>query len=443
MQTRGIDLVLSLDDSLSMLATDEHPNRLERMKEEVRRLRSMTAGDRVAVLAFAGRSYILSPLTVDQGALDLYLDNLDPSVVGEAGTSLSKAIQQGVDLLSLSNSGADKALVLMSDGEELDGTMDDIIAEARRARDQGIALVTVGFGTLQGSTIPIHDSTGTTLKQYQGQTVITKYHPQFLQAAAQAAGGTFIDAGATDKAGEVKRALSNLRARSHAAMGEESGLVRYQWFVVPALLLLLWDTGAGRSGKRSRTASAKAVGALVAASALSGCVRLARNPDAVAAYRRGDFARSATLFAGRSGAHDPASSYNLGTALVSADSFQSAATVLDPLGTAADSEVRYRAAFNLGLAQLEAGRAPNGDSHGAGEAALEAYKRALLMRPGDLDAKWNYELAISAQSPQPNQDLAQRQAGALLGTAAREERDTQAKKQKQNHAEPPPGGKDW
>ena len=92
-------MVLSLDASLSMMAEDERPSRLERMKQEVRRLRAMSPGDRMGVLAFAGRSYVLSPLTIDEGALDLFLDNLDPTVVGQAGSSLARTIKQGVDLL--------------------------------------------------------------------------------------------------------------------------------------------------------------------------------------------------------------------------------------------------------------------------------------------------------------------------------------------------------
>ena len=116
-RSSGIDMVLALDASLSMEAQDERPSRLERMKDEVRRLRAMSSGDRIGLLAFAGRSYVLSPLTVDEGALDLFLDNLDPTIVGQAGSSLARAIKQGVDLLSLTNSGADRALVVMSDGE--------------------------------------------------------------------------------------------------------------------------------------------------------------------------------------------------------------------------------------------------------------------------------------------------------------------------------------
>ena len=79
----GVDIVLAVDASLSMMATDERPNRLERVKQEIRRLRAASPSDRFALLAFAGRSYILTPLTVDDAALDLFLDNLDPSVVGD------------------------------------------------------------------------------------------------------------------------------------------------------------------------------------------------------------------------------------------------------------------------------------------------------------------------------------------------------------------------
>ena len=107
----GVDMVLALDASLSMLATDARPNRLERMKEEARRLLALSAGDRVGLLAFAGRSYILTPLTVDRGALELFLDNLDPSVVGQAGSSLSRAIRQGTDLLVATQTTSDRALV--------------------------------------------------------------------------------------------------------------------------------------------------------------------------------------------------------------------------------------------------------------------------------------------------------------------------------------------
>src|SRR5436190_1224726 len=191
-RSRGIDMVFALDASLSMMATDDKPNRLARMKQEVRRLREMSRGDRVGLIAFAGRSYVLSPLTIDAGALDLFLDNLDPSVVGQAGSSLAHAIRMGTDLLMLTRGAADRALVLMSDGEAFEA-VEDVVAEARRAAQQGISLVTVGFGTTAGANIPIKENGANTLKRDDnGQVVVTRYSPDMLQAAAQAAGGTFI-----------------------------------------------------------------------------------------------------------------------------------------------------------------------------------------------------------------------------------------------------------
>src|SRR5690349_13621451 len=164
---------------------------MERMKQEVRRLRASSRGDRMGLIAFAGRSYVLSPLTVDEGALDLFLDNLDPSVVGQAGSSLARTIRQGTDLLLLSNSGADRALVVMSDGEAFED-VSEVVAEAKRAGEQGISLVTVGFGTTQGSTIPVKTADGITQKRDEnGQVVVTRYNPELLKAAAEAAQGTF------------------------------------------------------------------------------------------------------------------------------------------------------------------------------------------------------------------------------------------------------------
>ena len=230
-RSSGIDMVLALDASLSMMAQDERPSRLERMKQEVRRLRAMSPGDRMGVLAFAGRSYVLSPLTIDEGALDLFLDNLDPSVVGQAGSSLARTIRQGVDLLTLTNSGADRALVVMSDGEAFE-PIEDVVAEAKRAADQGISLVTVGFGTTAGATIPIKapDGSMTTKKDENGNTVVTQYHPEFLQGAADAAGGTFIrrerdgqsvarEVGAGHAAHAVARRASAARRRRRAISG--------------------------------------------------------------------------------------------------------------------------------------------------------------------------------------------------------------------------------
>jgi len=478
----GIDMVLALDASLSMMATDDRPNRLERMKQEVRRLLDQSRGDRTGLIAFAGRSYILTPMTVDGGALALFLDNLDPSVVGQAGSSLARAIRQGSDLLMLSNSGADKALVVMSDGEAFED-VNDVIAEAKHAGDQGISLVTVGFGTTQGSTIPVKNPNGTTTQKRDesGQIVVTHYTPEFLRAAADAAHGTFIDASRTDKAALVKSALARLRTKARATISGDSRTPRYQLFLLPAVLLLLLDTILGERRGRRRGRSAAAQTAVNAATAFvvmvlpffSGCAGWLPSSSpfdkAALAYHSQNYQQSAALYRSAIDGGDkrPETLYNYGTALLAGDSLQNAVEALERLADAPDPELRYRALFNLGLAQLKMGlAAPQESANEPLDAALAAYKKVLLMRATDLDAKWNYELALrkkqkggggggggsgggqsntspQEQKPQPTGGLGQQQADQLLGSAAREERDVQAKKQKQTRVEPPPGGKDW
>jgi Ca-activated chloride channel family protein len=144
-----------------------------------------------------------------------------------------------------------------------------------------------------------------------------------------------------------------------------------------------------------------------------------------------------------------------------------AAEVLERAAESRDAEIRYRSLFNLGLAHLKRGlAAPPQQADEPLDAALAAYKKVLLLRSADFDAKWNYELALrkkqqggggggggsgesnpspspESQAPKPSGGLGERQAEQLLGSAAREERDVQAKRQRQSKVDPPPGGKDW
>ncbi|HZF67811.1 MAG TPA: VWA domain-containing protein, partial [Gemmatirosa sp.] len=257
-RSSGIDVVVAVDASLSMLAPDERPTRLERAKQEVRRLRALAPGDRTALVAFAGRSYILTPLTTDAGALNLFLDNLDPSVVGQAGSSLARAIRQSTELLQSTKSGSDRAIVVLSDGEGFE-PVEDVRTAAEEAAQAGIALVTVGFGTPAGSTIPVRVGTAmTTKRDADGNVVVTRYEPALLQAAAQAARGTFIPAQATDKAARVRAALAGLKAQRRALDAGQDLTPRFAWFLAPAVLLLLLDTW--RTGRPRRTAVDPAAG---------------------------------------------------------------------------------------------------------------------------------------------------------------------------------------
>ena len=454
------------------MAPDEKPSRLERMKQEVRRLRAMSHADRVALIAFAGRSYILTPLTSDEGAIELFLDNLDPSVVGQAGSSIARAIRQGTELLLASDGSADRALVVMSDGEVFEPT-EDVVAAAREVGSRAISLVTVGFGTERGSTIPIRDGTVVREKKDEnGKVVITRYHPEVLREAAEAANGTFIAADASDKATRVRAALRSLRTARRSVDSREDHVARFLWLLVPALLLLLYDTWLlSRGGTRRIVADGAAITPAMAKAFANGAVLLTvggllsctRQPDPAVLFAEGNVMGAVRAYHAMVAAGDTTARtrYNLGTSLLGPDSLTEAAELLEAVRRGADGEVRMRARYNAGLAQLKFGRQPdNRDANSALAAARSAYRALLQDRPGDLEAKWNYELALRHQppnrggggggggdapdqpQPQPSQSsLDQRQAEALLNSAAREERDVQGRKQRQGKV--PPVGKDW
>ncbi len=467
----GVDMVLALDASLSMLATDARPNRLERMKEEARRLLALSTGDRVGLLAFAGRSYILTPLTVDRGALELFLDNLDPSVVGQAGSSLSRAIRQGTDLLIATQTTSDRALIIMSDGEAFEPP-EEITAAAAHAAEAGVTVIAVGFGTEKGSTIPVRTAQGTQAKRDEnGKIVTTRYTPDLLKDAVTAAHGVFIDAAATDKAVRIRGALSLLRKQARATESETARRARFQLFLIPALLLVLLDSvlstrrGRRRSAPAAATATSLALLLLVTPATLRAeagddadqLYRSARYPEAAAAYQREI----------QEHADSPRLEYNLGTSLMQAGQLDDAIAALERAATTANSDdLRYSALYNLGLAYLRQARDAKADqATSAYASSAEAYKRALQLKPGEVAAKWNYELASEEKSkssgggasqPQQQQQqqqqqekqpkpgaLDRRQAEQLLSSAQREERDVQAKKQKENQPERPPAGKDW
>ncbi len=464
----GVDIVLALDASLSMLATDARPNRLERMKEEARRLLALSGGDRVGLLAFAGRSYILTPLTVDRGALELFLDNLDPTVVGQAGSSLSRAIRQGTDLLVATQTTSDRALIIMSDGEAFEPA-EEITAAAAHAAEAGVTVIAVGFGTEKGSTIPVRTAQGTQAKRDEnGQIVTTRYTPELLKDAVTAAHGVFIDAAATDKAARIRGALAMLRRQARETESETARRARFQLFLIPALLLVLLDSVLSTRRGRTRRAPAAATATALALMLLLVPLTLrAETGDAAdKLYEAGRYPEAAAAYQREIQEHtdSPRLEYNLGTALMQAGQLEDAVAALERAATAATSEdLRYSALYNLGLCYLRQARdAKASEATTAYASSADAYKRALQLRPNEVAAKWNYELASQEKSksssgganqPQQKQQqqdkqqqpgtLDKRQAEQLLSSAQREERDVQAKKQRENQPERPPAGKDW
>jgi Ca-activated chloride channel family protein len=465
----GVDIALVLDVSASMLARDEgESSRLERMKSDVRRLLATMPGARVAMLVVAGRAYVLTPLTADHDALELFLDGLDPGMVSQGGSAIAEGVTQATQVLGVSEGGNDRALVVMSDGE----TWDDesaIAAASTAARDARLAVVTVGYGTPQGATIPI---AGGVKLDADGRPVVTRANAAVLSTIARITEGVYVDAVTPDRPGRVRTALRRLRQTERVYDAGTSPVQRYAVFLWPAFALLLLDALFAEYTRRARSTIAAVVMAGALAMPSQGHAQQgAPAGDGVSLFRQRKFAESARAFRERARSGDASlrNQFNLGTALLEADSTTAATEVLERVVTIApDAEIRFRALFNLGLAQLRrARRATPTDAAPHFAAAVAAYKRALRTRTDDPDAKWNLELAIREQQqnaagggggggggqqppPEPTpprndkqQELDKQRADAVLNSAARDERDVQARRQRDGQRREASAGRDW
>lgn len=191
-EKKGIDIVIAVDTSRSMLADDVKPNRLEVAKREIEDLLNVLEGDRVGLVVFAGSSFIYCPLTSDYGAFRLFLNDLNTNIIPLGGTAIAEAIRRGISTFE-ANSRNHKAIILITDGENHE---DDPLKAASTAKEQGIVVYTVGVGKRDGSYIKIKDESGNEvlLKDRQGQVIKSRLDEITLNKIALETGGLYTPA---------------------------------------------------------------------------------------------------------------------------------------------------------------------------------------------------------------------------------------------------------
>jgi Ca-activated chloride channel family protein len=246
---RGIDLVVVVDASKSMLARDVAPDRLDRAKLELNALLDSLKGDRVGIVAFAGDAYVQCPLTSDYAAAKLFLKAVDPEQMQQGGTNIGAALGLAQNMLESADRGAkDRVVVLLSDGEDLSGEEMDA-AESLHAA--GIKVYAVGIGSDAGEPIPVLGKSGEVLgykKDASGNTILTRLDRAGLEAVAQLTDGEFFyqphGVAVQEVAARIDRLQkSELESRLTVRWDE-----RFQTFLVPGLLLLV--TGLLLPGRR-------------------------------------------------------------------------------------------------------------------------------------------------------------------------------------------------
>ena len=234
-RSEGIDLVVAVDTSKSMLASDVAPNRLVRAKLAIQDLLNELHGDRVALVAFAGTAFLQCPLTLDRAAYRESLDATDIGIIPRGGTNLAAAIETSLAAFE-GRQGNYQAIVLITDGEALEGTAADAV---KLATERGVRIFTVGIGTPEGEIIPMEG--GGYLKDRKGQVVKSRLDEAGLQKIALDTGGVYLHAaGAEFGLAELYREhIATMDKRELASSMERRYEHRYQIPLALALALLV------------------------------------------------------------------------------------------------------------------------------------------------------------------------------------------------------------
>jgi len=236
----GIDLMLVLDVSNSMMAEDIKPNRLERSKMAISNLIDKLSGDRIGIIIFAGNAYKQLPLTTDYSAAKLFLSVVDTKIVPSQGTAIGKAIDMAIS--SFDQEEHNKAIIIITDGENHE---DDAVGEAKNAVEMGIKVFTIGMGLPEGVPIPVYNSYGNKTgfkKDRQGKTVVTKLNEDMLRQIAAAGNGAYARAnnGSTGLR-KIFDEISQIEKKEIETKQFTDYEHRYQIYIFVAILILLFE----------------------------------------------------------------------------------------------------------------------------------------------------------------------------------------------------------
>lgn len=258
---QGIDLVIALDVSESMHAEDVAPNRLDRAKNEIKKLLDELRGDRVGLVIFAGDAFVQCPLTTDYSAVRLFLDVATPNMIPTPGTDFGAALRTALEAFEAPsddrNSETTRALLFVSDGENHVADLDDIVGEAREAN---IVVYAAGVGEPEGSPIPIYqDGRRVGFKRASsGEIVNTRLEEDALrQLSAQ--GAYFRVARTSSSLSQITESLERLERQEFASDEFEEYDERYQWPLAAALLLLLLERFVSDRRKRIQRPSSQPI----------------------------------------------------------------------------------------------------------------------------------------------------------------------------------------
>jgi Ca-activated chloride channel family protein len=234
---KGIDVVVTLDVSRSMLATDLSPNRLERAKQMILKLMDQMPDDRIALVLFAGKAYMQMPLTVDHGAAAIFVSSASPDAITAQGTVFSEALKMSEKAFDPKERRF-KSVVLISDGEDHD---EDALKTADDLAQRGVMVCTVGIGSAEGSQIP-DSATNDYKRDAMGNIVISKLNEDELSQIAQKTNGVYVHFESSEQTiNELMKQLSQVEKKTFTDVSLLNYESYYTWFAGLMFLLLVFE----------------------------------------------------------------------------------------------------------------------------------------------------------------------------------------------------------
>ena len=401
----GIDIMIALDVSKSMLAQDVKPNRLERAKQALGKLIDNLDNDRIGIVVFAGRAYLQMPLTGDHGAAKMYLSSASTEVVPTQGTVISDALKMCYTSFN-SKEKKYKAVVLISDGEDHD---EGALKIAEQMAQDGIIINTVGIGSPQGSNI-IDELTGEVKKDNNGNTVITKLNEEELKKIAEKGNGNYqLFANTDDLVAKLDAQLGSMDQRTVT----EDSLVNYKnyfpYFLALALILLVIELFVSERKRLSniKLNVAKRTVGLISLLFIAGCllpistnaqdekVLIKKGNDA---YEKKEYDNAITNYqkAAEKSPVNSTAQYNLGNALYKNNKTDDAIKAYEnALANTNSKDDKSKTFYNKGVVLQNNKKLPE---------CIEAYKNALKLNPQDDDARQNLQKALQQQKQEQEKE---------------------------------------
>jgi Ca-activated chloride channel family protein len=434
-ERKGVDIVVALDCSRSMLAEDIKPNRLARAKRKVVDLLNRLEGDRVGLVAFAGTAFLQCPLTLDYAGMNVFLQSLSPDYLPVGGTAIAEAVDVAIDGFD-PKSPAERAVILITDGEPTgEPAGGDPMEAAERAKKAGIRLFIVGVGSEEGAPIPLPG--GGFRKDDSGNIVLARLNEDALKRMAATTGGAYARSVSGDMDWDViynKGIRGGMEARKL-----ESGKLRvwedrFQWALVPAMLALLLEMTIPVLRKRRFPFIA-----------LVPFIALAISPDAALAgaggdvragierYNAGDYNPALELFlkAQTDAPEAPEAAFDVGDAQYKSGDYEGAMKSWSSSARGSKDDLKARAVYNMGNAAYRLDRLEDAAKH---------YEEAVRLDPKDDDARKNLEFVKRKIEQKKEEQRQQEQNGKNGGKP--DKQDQQDKKDRQDRQDRRDGGKD-